>query len=74
MNIMKAKHLIYAGLILFVVSIIYDVIFIGIQFQDPTPKMIENRNYQYMIKDLIFWSGLIVLVLGVIGWVIKKIK
>jgi hypothetical protein len=71
---MKIKYLLYIGLVLLILSFIYDVIFINIPFQDPSPQMIENRDRQYFIKDSLFYCGLIVTACGLTERIINKIN
>lgn len=68
------KIILYLGLALIIGSGVYDFVFIGIPFQDPTPELIALREQQYFIKDLIWYSGAILALLGIIGVFIVKLR
>lgn len=68
------KFTLYFGLILIIGSCIYDFLFIGIPFQDPTPELIARREQQYLIKDIIWYSGVIIFTLGIIGVLLLKLR
>lgn len=52
------------GILLAILGFGYDVMFAGIPYQDPTPKMEANYQFHSMVADVIFWSGVLVLMAG----------
>ncbi len=68
------KIILYLGLALIIGSGVYDFIFIGIPFQDPTPELIAQREQQYLIKDIIWYSGVTLVLFGIIGVLIVKLR
>ena len=56
--------LIAAGLLLVVVGFVYDVLFAGIPYQDPTPEMSARCARPASIASTIFWCGAGVFLLG----------
>ncbi len=68
------KFTLYFGLILIIGSFTYDFLFIGIPFQDPTPELIVRREQQYLIKDIIWYSGVIIFTLWIIGVLLLKLR
>lgn len=65
--------LIATGLLLLVAGFIYDVMFAGIPYQDPTPEMTANYNRQAGIAATIRWWGIGTLVFGVLLSIIRTI-
>lgn len=55
-------------------SCIYDFIFIGIPFQDPTPELMAHREQQYLLRDIIWYSGAILASFGIIGFLILNLR
>lgn len=49
--------LIAAGLFLLFGGFVYDVIFAGIPYQDPTPEMSARYAYHQQIASIICWCG-----------------
>jgi len=70
----KVTSLIYLGIIIILSSLLYDLLFIGIPYQDPTPEMLEHRATQYQLRNLLFWIGLTVSVIGTVGVILRKVK
>ena len=69
MKRLTPRLLIYAGPVLIVLGVIYDVRFAGIPYQDPTPAMQENWLFHGKVAANIRLAGLIVLGFGVF-WLI----
>ena len=66
------------GLILFGIAIIfagfvYDVLFAGIPYQDPTPAMTANYNFHARVASIIRWSGLGICFLGGVIWIVRRV-
>jgi len=56
--------LIAAGFFLLLGGFIYDVIFAGIPYQDPTPEMSARYSHHAHIASTTRWCGLAVLLFG----------
>ena len=57
--------LLAAGLLLVVGGFIYDTIFAGIPYQDPTPEMSTNYARHSHIASTIRWCGVGIILLGI---------
>lgn len=66
--------LVALGLMLFFVGFLYDVLFAGIPYQDPTPAMIADYAFHAHIASLIRWSGICISILGGILIVVQKVR
>jgi hypothetical protein len=65
--------LIAAGLFLFIGGFIYDVIFAGIPYQDPTPEMLARYNHHSRIASTIQLSGVGVFLFGMFACIIQRV-
>jgi hypothetical protein len=70
--------LIAAGLFLILGGFIYDVIFAGIPYQDPTPEMSARYSRHAHIASTIRWCGLGGFLLGALvglgRWVVRRFR
>lgn len=71
MNWIK-KHLIKIGLALIVVGFIYEMVFAGVPYQDPTEEMVIRYNRNELISITIMQIGLAALVAGILVKVFSK--
>ena len=71
MNWIK-KHLIKIGLALIVVGFIYEMVFAGVPYQDPTEEMVIRYNRNELISITIMQMGLAALVAGILVKVFSK--
>ena len=64
--------LLLMGITIIFVGFVYDVLFAGIPFQDPTPAMLANYNFHATIAATIRWVGtgisLLALIIIVLRW------
>lgn len=56
--------LILIGIMMILMGFVYDVLFAGIPYQDPTPEMIANYNLHSQIAATIRWMGVRVCFVG----------
>jgi hypothetical protein len=67
-----------AGLFLLVGGFIYDVMFAGIPYQDPTPEMLARYNQHSRIASTIRVSGFGVFLFGllasIIRWAVRRFR
>jgi hypothetical protein len=63
--------LIAAGLFLLFAGFIYDVMFAGIPYQDPTPEMSARYAHHAHIASVIRWLGLGVFLIGAVAGIIR---
>ena len=64
---------IIGGILLIVIGFIYDVIFAGIPYQDPTPLMIQKFNFHKNVAGKIELIGLSIMLISLLGIIIKKL-
>ena len=64
--------LLLLGIMIIFVGFVYDVLFAGIPFQDPTPAMLATYNFHATIASTIRWVGtgisLLALIIIVLRW------
>ena len=75
-KIIKNKKVLFlgimSGLLLLLAGFVYEVIFAGIPYQDPTPLMIQNYNFHEAVGQKIELAGIVVMLLAIIGIIINK--
>jgi hypothetical protein len=59
-----------AGLFLLAGGFMYDVMFAGIPYQDPTPEMLARYNHHSRIASTIQWSGFGIFLFGLLASII----
>jgi hypothetical protein len=64
-------RLIALGIIIVFAGFMYDVLFAGIPYQDPTPALTANYNFYSQIASMIRWSGIGICIIGGILMVIR---
>ena len=72
----RIKTGLLGGVLLVIIGFIYDVFFAGIPYQDPTPAMQARYDFHSKIADVIFWSGVVLMMAGSLAafYSIKKKK
>ena len=63
--------LLAAGPVLLVAGFVYDVLFAGIPYQDPTPELAASYARHSAIATVIYWCGVLTLLAGLIVTVIR---
>jgi len=71
---LKPAFLITLGVIIIIAGFVYDVIFAGIPYQDPTPAMLASYNFHVQVASIIRWSGVLISATGLIIAFLKKRK
>jgi hypothetical protein len=66
--------LIVGGVLIVLGGFIYDVMFAGIPYQDPTPEMSASYVHHASIASMIRWCGVAVLIFVVVAGVIRRVK
>jgi hypothetical protein len=56
--------LIVLGIIIVLAGFVYDVLFAGIPYQDPTPALAASYNFHAQIASIIRWSGIGICIIG----------
>jgi hypothetical protein len=69
---MRAKTILLLGIALIICGLIYDMIFAGIPYQDPTPAMTQKYNFHRFVANAIELIGLIGIIAGTIKGSLKK--
>lgn len=59
--------LVLVGLLVVFGGFVYDVIFAGIPYQDPTPEMSARYSWHSGIASMIRWFGASLLLLGAVS-------
>jgi hypothetical protein len=65
--------LIAGGVLIVFGGFIYDVMFAGIPYQDPTPEMSARYAHHAHVASLIRWLGVVVFLGGVVAGIIRRI-
>ncbi|RMH02418.1 MAG: hypothetical protein D6706_00085 [Chloroflexi bacterium] len=63
--------LIFGFLVIFC-GFMYDILFAGIPYQDPTPAMVTRYNFHAQIASQIRWAGAGISTLGGVTLVIRR--
>ena len=71
MNWIK-KHLIKIGLALIVAGFVYEMVFAGVPYQDPTEEMVIRYNRNEFISMTIMQLGLAALIIGILVKVFSR--
>jgi hypothetical protein len=68
--------MIVLGVIIIFIGFVYDVLFAGIPYQDPTPALAASYIFHSRIASLIHWSGMGICIIGgvamIIRWLTRK--
>lgn len=65
---------IFIGIVLVIIGFLYDLIYAGIPYQDPTDELLKNYNFHKSISDTVINIGSIFIIIGIIGAIIIKYK
>lgn len=65
--------LIVPGLCVIFVGFVYDVLFAGIPYQDPTLALSARYEFHAGVASLIGWCGLGLVVLGGVGIIVLRL-
>ena len=68
------RHFVVLGLIIIFGGFVYDVLFAGIPYQDPTPAMLASYNFHAQIASIIRWSGMAICMIGGVTMFIQWLK
>jgi hypothetical protein len=66
--------LIAAGLFLLFAGFIWDVMFAGIPYQDPTPELSARYAYHSHLASVIGWLGVAFLLFGLLAGIIRLVR
>lgn len=66
------------GLLVLLTGFLYDVVFAGIPFQDPTPEIASGYAFHAHVASVMYGSGAAILLAGiacaVIRWILLRIR
>jgi hypothetical protein len=65
--------IILLGITIIFIGFVYDVLFAGIPYQDPTPALQASYDFHAQIASIIRWSGVGIFLMGGIGGIIKRL-
>lgn len=63
--------LLAAGLVLLAAGLLYDLLFAGIPYQDPTPEMTASYDRHSAIATVIYWCGALILLAGITAVMVR---
>jgi hypothetical protein len=66
--------LILLGITLIFLGFVYDVLFAGIPYQDPTPALTTRYDFHSRIASIIRWSGVGICVIGGLVGLIRRLR
>ena len=66
--------LIIAGILVIIVGFVYDVLFPGIPYQDPTSALMARYEFHSRIASITRWSGLGIFVIGGLLGIIQRLS
>lgn len=55
------------GIVIVLSGLVYDVMFAGIPYQDPTPELQASYSFHASVAGIIYRTGEIVLVVGLLA-------
>jgi len=61
------------GIILIFTGFVYDALFAGIPYQDPTPEMLASYDLHSQIASIIRWSGVGISVIGGLVLIVRRV-
>lgn len=61
------------GIFILFGGFIYDVLFAGLPYQDPSPETVARYNHHSHIAGVIRWTGLAIFFLGGLGSIIRRV-
>ena len=62
------------GVCLFVGGFVYDVMFAGIPYQDPTPEMAASFNLHSRIASWVRWGGIGIVSVGCLVMIARRLN
>ena len=65
--------LIILGITIIFIGFVYDVVFAGIPYQDPTPALQASYDYHSRIASIIRWSGVGICMIGLMVGIIRRL-
>ena len=66
-RVMSTIGIAVCGLCLIISGFVYDVLFAGIPYQDPTPELLATWEFHKGIADIFYRTGGLVLLIGIIA-------
>ncbi len=66
--------LIALGIIIVFAGFMYDVLFAGIPYQDPTPTLAASYNFHSQIASIIRWSGIGSCIIGGMAMITRRLR
>ena len=63
-RLLKASSVTGIGLCLIVIGFVYDIMFAGIPYQDPTPELLAQWEFHSSIAKIFYASGALVFIIG----------
>jgi len=61
-----------SGITIILIGFVYDVLFAGIPYQDPTPALAARYEFHSQVASIIRWSGLIISMIGGIAAIFRR--
>ena len=77
-RIIKVMDLPPAGFAIALIGLVYDTLFAGIPYQDPSPEIQSRWEFHKSLADLFYITGGIIFLLGLLAipvvWIRTKVK
>lgn len=74
LRMIKVAGLPIAGLVIVVTGFVYDILFAGIPYQDPTPEIQGRYEFHSSVAGVFYKTGGVVLLLGLLAIPVIWIK
>jgi hypothetical protein len=65
---------IISGITIIFVGFVYDVLFAGIPYQDPTPMLVARYEFHSQIASMIRWSGVSISMIGGMAAILRRLR
>ena len=66
--------LIILGITIIFIGFVYDVVFAGISYQDPTPALQASYDFHSRIASIIRWNGVGLCIIGGLVGIIRRLR
>ena len=73
MHKIKARYAVLLGIMLLVAGFVFEAVFNGMPYQDPTPEMTAQWQSNEMVARYFYLAGLVILVAGVTMIILRKV-
>jgi hypothetical protein len=72
-RLIRPSMLVALGAVLLAAGFVYDLLFAGIPYQDPTPEMAARYDRHGAIATVIYWCGAVAFLGGIIAAIFRSL-